>query len=117
MSYVFDVGDVTVWSPSLRVGNLYVRIVSGISEVLEIPTGLHPLASDFYDIDIDVFEHFVRAMFDLYVSASHDILKSMIEGVMLPSLVMLDRAGRGIIPTTTAEAAILSKASELSMAR
>lgn len=117
MSYVFDVDDVTVWSPSLRVGDLYVRIVSGISEVVGAPTGLHPLASDFYDIDIDAFESFVRSIFDLYVSASHDILKGMIEGVLLPSLVMLDRAGRGIVPKTNAEAEILSKAGELSMAR
>jgi hypothetical protein len=117
MSYVFDVDDVTVWSPSLRVGKLYVQIMSGISEVLVLPTGLNPLASDFYDIDLDVFECFVRAIFDLYVSASHDILKGMIEGVLLPSLVMLDRAGRGITPRSNAEAEILSRAGGLSMAR
>ncbi len=114
---MFDVYGITAWSPSLQVGNLYVRIMSGISEVLDISTGLIPLTSDLYDIDIDAFEHFVHAIFDLYVSASHDILKGMVEGVLLPSLVILDRTGRGIAPKSKAEEEVLNKSRELSMAR
>jgi hypothetical protein len=54
---------------------------------------------------------------DLYISTGHDILKGMIEGVLLPSLVVLDRAGRSIVPKSNAEAEVISKAMVLSMAK
>jgi len=37
MSYIFDVGDDSVWSPSNRVGQLYVGMLNAAAEALQVP--------------------------------------------------------------------------------
>jgi hypothetical protein len=40
MSFIFECGDVVVWSPALRVGEAYLGMAHGLAGVLEIPAGL-----------------------------------------------------------------------------
>jgi hypothetical protein len=98
-------------------GDLYMTIMSGLAELLSSPTGFRAIAADMYDIDIRMFEQLVAAVLDVYVSSTHDIFRGMIKGVLLPSVVVLERAGRSIVPKSAAEADILVEASGLSMAR
>ncbi|PXX66618.1 hypothetical protein DFR70_103367 [Nocardia tenerifensis] len=117
MSYVFDVNGETVWSPSLRVGDLYVRMAREVGSVLGVTTGLNPLALDMWDVDINTFEGFVRLMHETYFTSGHPVLKGLLEGVLAPSIVILERGGGEIILGTTEEREFRDRALAMPMAR
>ncbi|CAM4430648.1 DUF6086 domain-containing protein [Nocardia ninae] len=117
MSYVFDIDDETVWSPSLRVGDLYVRMLQDVGSVLGVPTGLSAISSDMWDIDIDAFENLVKTMYETYFSTGNSVLKVLIEGVLAPSIVLLERGGKEIHSRTGQEREFRDRALKLSMAR
>jgi hypothetical protein len=112
MSYVFDVGDDEVWSPALRVGDLYVRFLGEIADMLGMPTGLTAVASDYYKIDIDVYGALVHEILAFYLASPHPVRRRLIEGVLVPSVMVLDRAGRPISPHTDEEREIIASARE-----
>ncbi|WP_370010970.1 DUF6086 family protein [Nocardia cyriacigeorgica] len=115
MSYAFEVGDETVWSPSLQVGELFVGMLQSTAASLGMKSGLSPIASDMWEIDIDDFERLVVKLYDLHLSTSHSVLRSMIEGIIGPCLVILERAGRPIIPVGDAGRQLIDQANALSM--
>ena len=117
MSYVFDVDGDTVWSPSLQVGDLYVRFLRQIGEMLEIPTGLTAVASDLYDIDINIFNNLTRKLFEIYLTNSHPVLRGMVEAVLAPSVVILERSGRPLSPSSAEGQELIDRAQKLSMTR
>ncbi|MBF6214694.1 hypothetical protein IU433_25710 [Nocardia puris] len=117
MSYVFDVGGETVWSPALRVGDLYVRAALNIADVLGVPSGLTAEAEDLWQIDIDAFEGLITAVREVYFTRHHEIQRALLAGVLGPAIVMLDRAGRPIEPRSTAERDFAAWARTLSMPR
>jgi hypothetical protein len=117
VSYVFDVGDETVWSPSLQVGDLYVRFLRETAESLGVPTGLTANASDMYDIDIDTFEQLVKRLAETYFTSRHPVLRGLVEAVLAPSVVILDRADRPLMAATAEEREFIDRARDLSMAR
>ncbi|MFI9406434.1 DUF6086 family protein [Nocardia sp. NPDC052316] len=117
LSYVFSIDDETIRSPSLRVGNLYVRMLHDVGSVLGAPTGLRASSSDMWDIEIDAFERLVKLMYETYFSTGHSVLKMLIEGVLAPSIVLAERGGREIHPRSGQEREFRDRALKLSMAR
>ncbi|WP_280393964.1 DUF6086 family protein [Nocardia brasiliensis] len=117
MSCVFEIGDETVWSPSLRVGDLYVRMLQEVASVLGLPAGLRALASDMWSIDIEVFGELVNLIHETYFASSNPVLKALVGGVLAPSLVILERGGRGICPSIEEELEFHDWARGLPMAR
>jgi hypothetical protein len=98
VSYIFDIDDETVWSPSLRVGQLYVNLAEAVARTLGLPTGLEAVAEDMYDINTSDFSDFTRAIVRNFFSTQHAIAREMLRGVLLASLVMLQRGGVEITP-------------------
>lgn len=117
VSYVFDVGDDTVWSPALRVRDLYVRFLTQLGDHFGLPTGLNAMASDYYYIDPATFETFVRKLFEENFRSSHQVGRAMVESVLAPSIVILDRINRPVSASTPEQREFLEKARALSMAR
>jgi len=117
MSFIFDVGNDTVWSPALRVGELYVRFIAQVGDLLGVPTGLSEMASDYYYIDPDLFEVLVKMMFEDNFRSTHQIGRAMLESILAPSVVILDRIDRSLSADTPEELAFLKRARTLSMAR
>ena len=117
MSYIFDVDNETVWSPALRVGDLYVRFLREVAGAIGEPTGLTPLASDMYDIEVNVYGVLIRKMVDVYFSSGSIVLRRLIEGVLLPSVVILERAGHPLSPQSEEERDLIDRARSLPMAR
>lgn len=117
MSFIFDVGDETVWSPALRVGELYVRFIEQVGDLLGVPTGLSAMAADYYYIDPDVFEVLVKKIFEANFRSTHRIGRAMLESILAPSVVILDRIERPLSADTPEGLAFLEKARTLSMAR
>lgn len=116
MSYLFEVGGDTVWSPARRVGDLYVRFLREIAETLTVATGLTAIASDMYRIDIDEYEILVKKLFENYFSSGHPVLRGLIEAVLAPSVVVLERGGRPLVPRSAEEREFIDRARDLSMA-
>ncbi|MGY0002301.1 DUF6086 family protein [Micromonospora sp. I033] len=96
MSQYFQVGDLVLWNPSNRVAELFVRTSEAVAELVDVPTGIGPMRADDYAIDLDVFVGFVDALVAQYLSSSHVILRSLLEGFTATALVMVDRAGRNV---------------------
>ncbi|SUA31522.1 Uncharacterised protein [Mycolicibacterium fortuitum] len=117
MSFIFEVGDDTVWSPALRVGELYVRFVTQVGDLLGVPTGLSAMASDYYEIDPDAFEVLVKKIFEETFRSTHQIGRAMLESVLAPSVVILERIGRPLSADTPEELEFLDGARTLSMAQ
>jgi hypothetical protein len=91
MSYVFEIDGETVWSPALRVGEIYVGFVRVLEETLGSPAGLEPISSDMVRIDSARFRAFVRQLVE--TSATNAVLESELETVIALSWVMLERGG------------------------
>ncbi|NYI07237.1 DUF6086 family protein [Allostreptomyces psammosilenae] len=110
MSYVFDVNDQTVWSPSLRLGRLYVSLTECIGQLMGCPTGLVPVAGDMFNIDVEQFRGFVRTVFDDYFSTDHPVYRQQLRGFLLTSLVMLGRGGVSLEAASDEQRALLAEA-------
>ncbi|MEU4430593.1 DUF6086 family protein [Nocardia rhamnosiphila] len=115
MSYIFDIDDVTVWSPALRVGRLYVSMAQDVAGVLDVSTGMTAMASDYWEIELPEFEAFVRVMYKTFFSSDHPVFKDLIGAVLAPSIVLLERGGRSFLPGSDEERKFIDRAHELSM--
>ncbi|MGW5386126.1 DUF6086 family protein [Nocardia sp. NPDC003963] len=115
MSYIFDIGDVTVWSPALRVGRLYVSMAQDVAGVLETSTGMTAMAADYWEIELHEFDSFVRAMYESYFASEHPVLRMLIGAVLAPSIVLLERGGNSIAPGSDAEQELFDRVHALSM--
>jgi hypothetical protein len=93
VSYIFDVGDETVWSPSLRTGRLYVGLTRCLSEVTGRPAGLNAVADDMYEIAMEPFRTLADAVYEDFRSTDHLVYRGQLRGWLLTSLVLLRRAG------------------------
>ncbi|MFI7519312.1 DUF6086 family protein [Micromonospora globbae] len=105
MSQYFQVNDLVLWNPSNRVAELFVRTSDAVAPLVDVPTGIGPMRADDYEIDLDVFVAFVDALVAQYLSSSHAILRSLLEGFVATALVMVDRAGR-TVPSLQATATL-----------
>lgn len=93
MSYFFEVGNRTVWSPALHVGQTYVAYVQGLEAVYGNSAGINRISEDMVEIDPDVFLRFAQSLTTVLASSNHAILELQLRAVLIPAVVMLERAG------------------------
>jgi hypothetical protein len=93
VSQYFLVGGRIVWNPSNRVAELFVQLAGVMAEAAATPSGLHDTGADEYEVDLVLFEAFTDALTRRYLSSSHVIMRSLIEGFLATALVLVDRAG------------------------
>jgi hypothetical protein len=96
VSQYFQVNDLVLWNPSNRVAELFVRTSEAICPLVATPTGIGATGADAYEVDLDVFVDFVDALVKQYLSSSHPILRSLLEGFLATALVLVHRAGRTV---------------------
>ncbi|GAA0374713.1 DUF6086 family protein [Streptomyces blastmyceticus] len=109
MSYMFELGDETIWSPTNRVGQLYIGMLRATADVLEQPTGLDAVSEDLYDIDLSAFSSLVRRMLSVRTESVHPYMWRLLDGVLPICVAMVERAGGTVIATTEEEAAYLAE--------
>lgn len=112
MSFILSVGDQTVWSPSLSTGAAYVSCAQALGTVFEADPGFTFVAEDFVEADPEVLRAFAVALLArARASDGHVVLCDLIDAVLIPGLVMLERAGMPIDlatdPTRTRKVASL----------
>ncbi|WP_406628860.1 DUF6086 family protein [Amycolatopsis sp. WGS_07] len=108
MSYVFDAGGETVWSPSLRMGKLFVSMAETLASNfdLDLPSaGFTAMASDYYYLDPPRLAAFVRTLLGSSV-ASHPVYWQLARGFLAICLVLLEECGVTVdgVPAELAEA-------------
>jgi len=99
-----------VWSPALRVGQVFEGFVNTLSKALGQPSGFAWNASDHVMIDQAAFADFVRRC--LLEAAGHPILAEQIRPVLGPSVVMLDRSGAPLGGESSEELRLLRETRE-----
>jgi uncharacterized protein DUF6086 len=67
-----------------------------VAPTVGLETGIAPVVADEYEIDLDAFTVFVDALVHRYLSSSHTILRSLLEGFTATALVMVHRAGQTV---------------------
>src|SRR5690348_16522687 len=92
MSYIFEIGDETVWSPSLRTGRLYAELTHCIADLEGLPSGLIANAEDMYALEPETFRSLVGAVYASFVSTDHHVYRGQLHGWLLTSLVLLQRS-------------------------
>ncbi|MFC4377415.1 DUF6086 family protein [Nocardia halotolerans] len=117
MSYAFEVGDQTVWSPALRVGDLFVRIHSDVCSVVDVATGLTAVANDMYEIDIEVFKESTQAIFDEYFRSNHPEFRAMVGPTLSLGVNILNYCQQPLTPRSQEQSDFISWANSLSMPR
>lgn len=96
MSQYFKTGDAILWNPASRVAELFIRTGEALAPTVGLPVGIAPSNADEYQIDLDTFTAFVDALVRRYLSSSHAILRSLLEGYAATAIVMVERAGRHV---------------------
>ncbi|ELP62106.1 MULTISPECIES: DUF6086 family protein [Streptomyces] len=96
MSYPFEHGTETLWDAGYHSGKLYASLAQGTAEFLELPSGLTPNAQGGCDVDPIAFQAFVEGLYRSYSATRNELLHGLVHGLLLTSLVLLDRAGGSI---------------------
>ncbi|MFI1160266.1 DUF6086 family protein [Streptomyces sioyaensis] len=109
MSYYFEAAGHTVWNPSLRMGRWYLAFAESVADLVHRPTGLTPSGDDTCAVDVPVFRQFVEALLECYASTRHPVQHGLMRGVLLTSLVMLERGGVKMSPESEREASVLAE--------
>ena len=106
MSYIFTIADTDedVWEPALAVGQLFMGGVDALgSLILRVPSGLDDVSGDWVMVDTGAYGEFVHAALHRRGRATHSEFLTMLDG-LLPVMIMLaDRAGIELTPTTPTE--------------
>ncbi|MFF7053319.1 DUF6086 family protein [Streptomyces griseorubiginosus] len=109
MSYPFEFDHETVWDAGYHSGQLYASLAQGAAGFLDVPSGLTPTPQGGCAVDREEFQTLVERLYGLYVSTSSEVLRELAHGLLVTSLVLLDRVG-GTIALRPEDAAHLSEA-------
>jgi hypothetical protein len=100
VSYVFEARGVSVWSPALLVGALYMASTGVLAERAGLDTGLSLMAEDLVVVDPDRHRDFVQGLLGRVNgpvrpdgTRRNYLLWEQVKPIVGASIVMLDRAG------------------------
>ncbi|MFJ5842685.1 DUF6086 family protein [Streptomyces shenzhenensis] len=93
MSQHFDLGDETLWNPSIGASRLFQHHVAFFEAELGLPSGIGPMTDDACQIVPDAFEVFVEALLARHRRTSHAVALALSEGFVATVLVLAERAG------------------------
>ncbi|MFF8444842.1 DUF6086 family protein [Streptomyces californicus] len=99
MGYPFQSADRsrTLWDPALSVGQTYVALARKVGEQYGLPTGLtenERLGGS--DVDLTVFQQFTQGVYDRYCSTNNFALHGLLRGLLLTSIVILEKGGGSV---------------------
>ncbi|MDV5147350.1 DUF6086 family protein [Streptomyces sp. SBC-4] len=98
LSYPYELDGETLWDAGSYSGRLYLSLVKGAAEHLELPSGLIENARiGGCDIDLPAFRVFVEGLYESYSSAGNPVLLGLSRGLLATSLVLLDMAGSSLM--------------------
>src|SRR3954454_10845786 len=110
MSMPFEVDGKDVWDPALGIGTMFIALAGAAAEVLGQQSGMAVRRDGTCEIDSTTFRPFVAALRKAHVSTNHPVQHRQIDGILLISLELLDRAGMQLDASSEAEVQLLDEA-------
>jgi hypothetical protein len=93
MSLYFRMNERTVWNPASDVGRIYTEYVRVLEKIYGHEAGLTDTSADLIEIESQLFTGFANALLGVLGTSNHRILHLELRSVLVPSIVMLQRAG------------------------
>lgn len=99
MSYPFQTSDRSriLWDPALKVGQAYLALAWEAGELNGLATGMtenERLGGS--DVDLATFQQFTQGLYDRWCSTNNFVLHGLLRGLLLTSIVMLEKGGGSI---------------------
>jgi hypothetical protein len=69
-----------IWSPSLRVGNLFFEQIKALEKVIEKKSGVESFLADTLDIDAEIFNDFIQSCIVYLEKTNNTALFAMFSG-------------------------------------
>ena len=113
MSYPFEHRGETLWDAGYHSGLLYASLARGAAEFLELPCGLTPSPQGGCEVDPVVFRAFVEGLYGSYSATRNEVLQGLAHGLLVTSLVLLERAGETLTLKREHEAALAEEKTTL----
>lgn len=92
MSCYVSLDDHEVWNPSNTVARLFVAQATALGEIFNNGSGVGRIVDDEVQIDASQFAAFVASLVGEYERSNNHALRSLVEGFLGVSLVILERA-------------------------
>ncbi|GHH28129.1 DUF6086 family protein [Streptomyces rubradiris] len=97
MSFLFEAGDETLWEAGYVSGRMYFALAQGVADHLRVSPGLTGgTPRGDCQVDVSAFRSFVEHLYREYSSTQSVVLHDLLRGMLITSLIMLERAGAPI---------------------
>ncbi|MGA5426211.1 DUF6086 family protein [Streptomyces koyangensis] len=93
MSQYYDVGDETLWNPSIGASRLFLAQVRLHEDELGMASGLGPMDMDECKIETGAFREYTEALVARHLRTGHRVILALSEGFVATVLVLARRAG------------------------
>ncbi|MFF4156002.1 DUF6086 family protein [Streptomyces sp. NPDC001678] len=102
MSCYFQVNDEDVWNPSNSVAQIFLGQADTLSRSVGEQSGLGPVIEDECEINLPQFVKFTNILVKAYQDSNNRPFRSLLDGVIAISLVLIERGG-GAVDSITPE--------------
>ncbi|ESP98142.1 hypothetical protein KQH42_15600 [Streptomyces sp. CHA1] len=93
MSQYYEVGDETLWNPSIGASRLFLAQVRLHEDELGLASGLGPMDMDECKIEAGAFREYTEALVARHLRTGHRVILALSEGFVATVLVLARRAG------------------------
>ncbi|MFE2769485.1 DUF6086 family protein [Streptomyces albidoflavus] len=93
MSQYYEVGDETLWNPSIGASRLFLAHVRLHEDELGMASGLGPMDMDECEIETGAFREYTEALVARHLRTGHRVILALSEGFVATVLVLARRAG------------------------
>ena len=91
MSMVFESNGQEIWSPSLRVGNLFLKQVEALEQLLDMKSGMESFLADTVEIDAALFNSFVIKALETLETTNNPPLFALLEGCIKIAIALNEK--------------------------
>ena len=82
MSVIIECNNKEIWSPSLRVGNLFFAQIKALENTLELKSGVDSPLADTYEIDAVTFDTFIKQNLQILETTNNGSLFTLMTGCL-----------------------------------
>lgn len=82
MSTIVECNGQELWSPSLRIGNLFFDQIKALEQVLDINSGVDSFIADTLEIEAPTFDAFINAALHTLATTNNSLLFAMTTGCL-----------------------------------
>ncbi|MGZ5415491.1 MAG: DUF6086 family protein [Aeromicrobium sp.] len=102
MSQQYICDNEVLWNPSNGASRVFLGQVRLFEDELSTASGLGPMEADECRIDAEQFAAFAQALLSYSQTTNHQVLHTLMDGVVVTVLALVERAGLAVqVPAQT----------------